>query len=103
MKVIKMEPKPKQGTVKETSTTRDQALYSIEAVFYAQLATLQEKAKGAQGLSDKEWKQLKDIMKVISQATDIDLNTTRKSLLEGLSDEEVLELVEQAKRKLADD
>lgn len=91
-----------KGTTKESAPSRDQALYSIESIYYSQLVILEAKAKGA-GLNESEWKRLKEIMKVISTATDIDLNTTKKSVLEGLSDSEVLELVEEARKKLTND
>lgn len=102
-KAIESEESKAKGTSKETTPKRDQALYSIESIYYSQLALLTEKAKTTEGLNEKDWKRLKDIMKVISTATDIELNTTKKSVLEGLTDDEVLELVEEAKRKLANE
>ena len=90
-------------TYAEIPDNRSDALYSIESVIFSQIAILQRRKNMPDGLERKEWNRLNDLVRMMKGLTDIELTSTKKSLLEGLSDEEVLKLVEEAKRTILEE
>lgn len=80
--------------------TRPAALYSVEAVMYSQMAILMKKKDEPDGLSNMEWKRLNDIIKMFKGISEIELTSIKASVLEGLTDKEIIDLVDEAKRTL---
>ena len=99
----RIEFKNENDVVVTTPVNRPDALYSIESVMYSQIAILLRKKDTTEGLDFKEWNRLNDMVKMMKGLTDMELTTTKKSLLEGLSDEEILALVDEAKKTLLDE
>lgn len=83
--------------------SRPDALYSIESVIYSQIAILMRRKNMPDGLKPQEWTRLNDLVRMMKGLTDMEMTTTKKSLLEGLSNDEVLALVDEAKKTLLED
>lgn len=77
-------------------------LYNIEEIIDSSIAILLRR-KETDGLSKEDWKRLTDIVKMKLDISKMELNTKKTSILEGKTNEEIIELVDMAKASLSED
>ena len=79
--------------------TLNSQLFSIEQIIDSSLAILM--ARKEQGeLNKQDWKRLNDLVEMKFKLSKLDLVTKQTSILEGKTDQEIIELVEAARDSL---